>query len=109
MDWAETYPQLYLSQTPHHFLALHDHGRFTVVEKRNMTTSPDLLEVKSSIQGDLDTLRAALEVIQDAVMLHGEGARLSLVYEGGLGGKLKMYKRVVDTSYLPDKILEKFA
>jgi len=103
-DWSEPYPQLFLSQTPHHFLAVHQKGRFKMVEKRKLGSS-ELKDIENTTQMALWKLRQALGTIKDTVMEHGKSGRLSLVCQGG---ELKLYERSSQVSCLPEDILNKF-
>jgi hypothetical protein len=103
-NWSEAYPQLFLSQTPHHFLAVHEKGRFHMVEKRKLGSS-DLQDVERAVQKSLHKLRQALGTIKDIVVKHGESGRLSLVCQGG---ELKVYERSSQVSCLPEDILKNF-
>jgi hypothetical protein len=105
-DWKESYPQLYLSQTPHHFLAVHERGRFVRVDKRKLGSS-ELREVmKDVIQPDLKKLRRLLDLIKELVFEHGQRGRLSLVCQGG---ELKVFERTEQKSCLPDEFMDKFS
>lgn len=103
-DWSEAYPQLFLSQTPHHHLAVHDRGRFKMVEKRQLG-SASLKVVEKKGQTALRQLRQALDIIKDVVAQHGKAGRLSLVCQEG---QMKVYERSSNVSCLPEKIMEKF-
>jgi hypothetical protein len=103
-DWSEAYPQLFLSQTPHHFLAVHHKGRFNTVEKRKLG-SPALKDAENAAQTRLWQLRQALDIIKDIVVERGKSGRLSLVCQEG---EMKVYERSSDMSCLPDDILKKF-
>jgi hypothetical protein len=103
-DWKESYPQLFLSQTPHHFLAVHQRGQFLRVNKRRLQSS-ELDRVATSIQPDLKQLRRLLDIIKQLVIKHGERGRLSLVCQGGV---LKVFQRDSQDSCLPDEVLERF-
>ncbi|KAG6845626.1 hypothetical protein H0H87_006679 [Tephrocybe sp. NHM501043] len=104
-DWKESYPQLFLSQTAHHFLAVHARGRFEQINKRKLE-SPELKDIAlREIQEDLKKLRRLLELIKVLVMKHGEQGRLSLVCQGG---DLKVYERDNQASCLPDEVLQLF-
>lgn len=104
-DWKESYPQLFLSQTPHHFLGIHQRGRFTAVNKRKLD-SPELKKIATDyIQGDMKKLRHVLSVIKELAVKHGERGRLSLVCRGG---ELMVYERVSQDSCLPDEFLQRF-
>ena len=92
----ETYPQLYLSQTPYVYLAKHTSGRFGSVEKidiNGQAMTPYTKQAKDAI-GKLQLL---LVSILEAARKQGEGRSLSLVY---YGGKLKLYKRKEGTGKL---------
>lgn len=101
-DWVEGYPQLFLSQTPHHFLAVHNRGEFQRIEKRNLS---DLKKVDAQSQRDFRELRAALKTVQDLVVEHGERGRLSLVFSDG---NLEVFERKSQASCLPEDVLNKF-
>jgi hypothetical protein len=103
-DWNEAYPQLFFSQTPHHFLAVHNRGRFSAVNKRKLTSS-ELRAVEQQIQPDLKKLRAALDLIKEIVVKHGQRGRLTLVYRDGT---LQVFERVSSASCLPDEVMAKF-
>lgn len=103
-DWADAYPQLFFSQTPHHFLAVHNRGRFAAVNKRKLASS-ELLDVEGTIQPSLKKLRAALDVIRDVVVEHGQRGRLTLVCREG---RLQVFERVSAASCLPDDVMARF-
>ncbi|KAJ6476110.1 hypothetical protein C8R45DRAFT_873376, partial [Mycena sanguinolenta] len=103
-DWNDAYPQLFFSQTPHHFLAVHDRGRFTEVNKRGLT-SPDLKAVERTMQPNLRKLCVALRQIRDLVVKHGQRGRLTLVCRRG---KLEVFERTSDASCLPDEVMARF-
>ncbi|KAG6829788.1 hypothetical protein H0H92_003443 [Tricholoma furcatifolium] len=106
LDWKESYPQLFLSQTGHHFLGVHERGLFYRVDKRKLE-SPELREAASleKFQEDLKKLRHLLDVIREIVAEHGERGRLSLVCRAGT---LKVYERTSQASCLPDDVLKLF-
>ncbi|KAG6834218.1 hypothetical protein H0H93_011090, partial [Arthromyces matolae] len=90
-DWKDAYPQLFLSQTPHHFLAVHQRGRFYEIQKRKL----DSVELKAAARQeqlleDFKKLRRLLDQIKELAKKHGEGGRLSLVCKAG---ELKVYER----------------
>ncbi|KZT22808.1 hypothetical protein NEOLEDRAFT_1118864 [Neolentinus lepideus HHB14362 ss-1] len=103
-NWAESYPQLFLSQTPNHYLAIHRNGRFRTIVKRKLG-SPEMREVERKVQPSLKKLRQILQIVHDLVIEHGETGRLSLVCVGGV---LKVFKRTVVDSFLPDQFLSRF-
>ncbi|KAJ7258800.1 hypothetical protein B0H12DRAFT_436750 [Mycena haematopus] len=103
-DWKDAYPQLFFSQTPHHFLAVHDRGYFVAVNKRGLS-SPDLKAVERTLQPTLKKLRVALGLIRDLVVKHGQRGRLTLVCRGG---KLEVFERTSSANCLPDEIMARF-
>ncbi|KAJ6474409.1 hypothetical protein C8R47DRAFT_1144045 [Mycena vitilis] len=103
-DWTDAYPQLFFSQTPHHFLAVHYRGRFTAVNKRKLGDS-ELLANERQIQPSLKKLRGALDTIRALVVEHGERGRLTLVCRGG---KLEVFKRTSSASCLPEEVMARF-
>ncbi|KAF4617348.1 hypothetical protein D9613_005790 [Agrocybe pediades] len=103
-NWKEAYPQLFFSQTAHHFLAIHQRGRFVDVQKRKLM-SEQLQAVEEDVQVELKKVRKALDVIREIVLEHGLDGRLSLVC---VEGELKVYKRQSDESCLPESALRLF-
>jgi len=103
-DWAETYPQLYLSQTPSHYLAVHNKGQFSRVIKRQIGQG-DLVRIEKEAQSGWRKIKSVLEIIQRLVIRYGLEGRISLVCVDGV---LKVYKRSVRDSFLPDKLLALF-
>ncbi|KAI0049458.1 hypothetical protein FA95DRAFT_1489223 [Auriscalpium vulgare] len=98
MDWTEVYPQLYLSQTPHFYLGVHSRGNFSRIQKRSLA-EVDLEAQKQAGDANMQKLGRALELIQDIVIEHGHGKRLSLVCMDGI---LKVHERVGDGCLPPD-------
>jgi hypothetical protein len=103
-DWKEAYPQLFFSQTAHHFLAIHTRGRFIDIQKRKLS-SEELQNVAKDAQVELKKVRKALELIQEVVIKYGKGGRVSLVCTQG---ELKVYQRSSDESCLPESALRFF-
>ncbi|KIM43046.1 hypothetical protein M413DRAFT_443856 [Hebeloma cylindrosporum] len=103
-DWKEAYPQLFFSQTAHHFLAIHIRGRFIDIQKRKLN-SEELQNVAKDAQVELKKVRKALELIKEVVIEHGKKGRISLVC---VQGKLKVYQRSSDESCLPQPALSLF-
>ena len=103
-DWVEAYPQLFLAQTPHHFLAVHNRGEFERIEKRSLADS-EMKNVEAKLQGNFRKLRAALKTVQDLVVEHGERGRLSLVFRDG---SLEVFERRTQASCLPEEMFDKF-
>lgn len=103
-QWSNTYPQLFLSQTPHFFVAIQSNGNFTRLKRRNLD-NPEVKNVGLGMQPDFRKLLAALEKIQEVVVASGNEGRYSLVHEGG---DMKVYKRANQSSCLPEDVLSRF-
>lgn len=103
-DWRDVFPQLWLSQTPHHFLAAHDRGTFEAITKRTLD-DPDLRRVEAELQAGFRRLRRALQDIKELVVKHGKQGRLSLVFRNG---ELQALQRVSQESCLPESVMERF-
>ncbi|EIW52480.1 uncharacterized protein TRAVEDRAFT_61376 [Trametes versicolor FP-101664 SS1] len=105
-DWAEQYPQLLLSYTPHLFLGVHNRGTFDRVKKHALG-SAELRPVETGpkIQRAFRQLVAILRTIQDLVKAQGQRGRLTLLCQDGL---LKVYKRTSNAGCLPEDELVRF-
>ncbi|KAK7689954.1 hypothetical protein QCA50_006594 [Cerrena zonata] len=103
-DWKESYPQLYLSQTPHHFLAVHRSGMFNQIKKRNLEDR-EMKEIHAGIERSFRKLNTLLKTIQELVIGHGQRGRLSLVCKDGA---LKVHERKSQDSFLPDEVIRRF-
>ncbi|KIK69991.1 hypothetical protein GYMLUDRAFT_150751 [Collybiopsis luxurians FD-317 M1] len=103
--WREDFPQLFLSQTPYHFLGVHQSGRFIDVQKRQLKTSTDLVEAEKICQPAFQKLRIVLGLIQRLLMDAGEEGRLSIVCRNGM---LAIYERKSETSLLSESFLRQF-
>lgn len=103
-DWENAYPQLFLSQTSNHYLAVHDRGNFTRIIKRNLD-SPELKEIDAEAQPNFRRLRRVLQDIQSLAKEHGQRGRLSLVHQSGV---VRVYQRTKSTSFLPDDVVKRF-
>lgn len=104
-DWEDTYPQLYLSQTKHLYLGVHQTGTFLQLRKEDASANGSLGQVAKNAQPGLQKLRKALEFIQVLVKEHGLEGRISLVCKSGT---LKIYERSSKDSCLPDQFLALF-
>lgn len=100
--WAELVPQLYLSQTPHFFLALHAAGAVSEVRALG---ADELALREAAVQPALRRLRAALEAIQERAVEHGPGALLSLVCRDGV---LRLYEREDGRGAVPVEVMKRF-
>ncbi|KAH7087978.1 hypothetical protein BKA62DRAFT_627461 [Auriculariales sp. MPI-PUGE-AT-0066] len=83
IDWAESYLQLFLSQTQHHALGWHDRGTFTTIEHVTLAKLGERAEAKAQ-QANLRKLSVVLRQVVDAVKVQGDGKLLSLVCEDGV-------------------------
>jgi hypothetical protein len=105
LDWADTYPQLYLSQTPHLYLAKHSRGSFTSAEKFNLAGSTLVSYAKQAEEG-MGKLKAMLGEVLAEVKEAGSGVGLCLIC---VGGQLALYKRKEGTGKSVGKeILSRF-
>lgn len=103
-DWGEAYPQLYLSQTPHHYLAVHRTGTFFKVTKRKIGKD-DLVTIEKRAQAGFKKLRKLLGEVQTRVKKSGANGRISLVCKDGI---LKIHERTNNESCLPEDSLALF-
>lgn len=103
-DWADAYPQLYLSQSPHHYLAVHRTGTFFKITKREIGKQ-DLVKIEAKAQPGFKKLRKLLGEIQTRVKKGGADGRVSLVCKGGV---LKVHERISTESCLPGDLLALF-
>ncbi|KAI0671204.1 hypothetical protein C8Q78DRAFT_1131581 [Trametes maxima] len=105
-DWAEKYPQLLLSYTPHLFLGIHNRGLFDHVEKYSLGGAElQHVETDPDIQAAFRQLVSVLRTIQNLVKEHGKRGRLTLVCQNGV---LRVYERTTDAGVLPDSELARF-
>ncbi|KIY64784.1 hypothetical protein CYLTODRAFT_357962 [Cylindrobasidium torrendii FP15055 ss-10] len=107
LDWADVYPQLYLSQTAFLYLAKHTRGVFAPPEKYALTGSK-LKAHTTRTENHIGKLRQALGQIIKCVVAHksaGGGGLFSLVCKDG---QLGLYKREGGTK-LDEEIISKFA
>jgi hypothetical protein len=102
--WSKHYPQLYLSQTPHIFIATHTQGKFHTVRKWQLG-SPDLTRIAETFTDRLRKLRLALGVIREVVIARGKSGRLSLVLQDG---ELTVFERISKADCLPPEYLARF-
>ncbi|KAG8946991.1 hypothetical protein FRC04_011287 [Tulasnella sp. 424] len=91
MNWSEIYPQLFLSQTPHLYVARHQQGLFTgtSVTKYDMTSS-QLEKAAKAAEKPMARMYALLEAIVAAIRQEGEDVGMALTYDGK---KLALHKR----------------
>jgi len=103
-DWGDAYPQLYFSQTPHHYLAVHRSGTFFSIAKRKIGKN-DLVAIESKAQTGFRKLRKLLGDIQTTVKEGGTSRRINLVCQDGV---LKVHERNSKESFLPEDSLALF-
>lgn len=104
-DWAEAYPQLYLSQTAYLYLAKHNRGNFGIVEKIELAGDSMKVHAKQAEVG-MEKLKDVLNQVLDAVRKEGDGVGMSLVSEGQ---NLVLYKRKPGTGKaVGNEILNRF-
>ena len=103
MNWSKTYPQLFLSQTPHVHHAFHKSGNFTSVKKFTLGQS-NLADVDKGAQEGFKKLRKLLGDIRSLVFKHG-ATRISLVC---VGKTLSVYQIPQGESCLPRDALALF-
>ncbi|KAF7976193.1 hypothetical protein HWV62_7366 [Athelia sp. TMB] len=97
IKWPETYPQMWLSQTPWLYKASHNDGQFHTLNKTALE-SPELAEIAEKSKVRFERLRDALRTIKNIVVNAGLQGRLSFVLERG---ELKVYDRESKKSCLP--------
>ena len=103
-DWGDAYPQLYFSQTPHHYLAVHRSGTFFSIAKRKIGKN-DLVAIESKAQTGFRKLRKLLGEIQTMVKEGGTSRRITLVCQEGV---LQVHERNSKESFLPEDSLALF-
>ena len=103
-DWGDAYPQLYFSQTPHHYLAVHRSGTFFSIAKRAIGKK-DLVAIESRAQPGFRRMRKLLGEIQTMVKKGGANGRKSLVCNNGI---LRVHERNSEESCLPEDSLALF-
>lgn len=105
IDWAEIYPQVYLSQTAFLYIAKHERGNFNTLEKVELGSESMQIHARRAEQG-IAKLKLVLQDILDAAKKEDVGVGLSLVAKDG---KLALYKRREGTGKWPGKdITDKF-
>ncbi|KZT11773.1 uncharacterized protein LAESUDRAFT_808755 [Laetiporus sulphureus 93-53] len=102
--WNNAYPQLLFSQTPHIFFAEHKNGKFTSMA-RHQLGAPDMQEIDRGAEPRLKKLRSLLRDIQELAVRGGKTGRLTLLQRNG---KMEVYERTSDASFLPESISQRF-
>lgn len=88
--WNKVYPQLYLSGTPHLYLAKHSRGSFTTLQRYDLHGSTLRPYAKAAEQG-LGKLVESLRELSTYLQEAGPGIGFSLI--GSVSGDLKLYRR----------------
>ena len=102
--WKNSYPQLFLSQTPHIYYGAHKGGRFSEIKKFTLG-EPCLEPIDQNAQAGFKKLKVLLATIQELVRKHGTNGRISLVCKGR---ELGVYRRKNTDSCLPKRALALF-
>ncbi|KAI5121357.1 hypothetical protein M0805_000665 [Coniferiporia weirii] len=99
-DWQDYFPQLFLSQTPHSFIGIHERGQFQRIEAG---TLGDVFfsEQQRTQQTAFDKLCVLLEDIYRIAVNTDAGTRLSIVYSLETK-KLEVFERESAADSLPD-------
>ncbi|KDQ26224.1 hypothetical protein PLEOSDRAFT_1078415 [Pleurotus ostreatus PC15] len=104
INWSELHGQLYVSQTLHCFIGIHQQGTFSTLVRQNLRSAA-MERVRAAEQPKLKALRWVLGVIQDLLVKRGGNARVSLVSEAGVLG---VYECKTDGDCLPKELMEYF-
>jgi len=102
--WSRSYPQLFLSQTPHIYYGAHKDGNISEIKKFSLG-EPHLESIDQNAQVGFKKLKVALTAIQELVRVHGTDGRISLVCKGK---ELRVYRREKTGSCLPGYALALF-
>lgn len=102
--WGDSYPQLFLSQTPHIYYGTHKDGIFAGIKKFTLG-EPHLEPIDESAQAGFKKLKVLLTTIQEIVRKYGTDGRISLVYDGK---ELGVYQREESGNCLPKYALALF-
>lgn len=102
--WTRSYPQLFLSQTPHIYYGTHKNGNFLEIKKFTLG-EPHLEPIDQRAQVGFKKLKLVLTEIQDLVRKYGTEGRISLVCDGK---ELRVYQRKNEGSCLPKYALTLF-
>ena len=105
IDWKEYFPQVFLSQTPHHYLALHQAGRFKKIQIHSLKAGV-FLEQQEKQQQTFNNLYVLLKKIKELVLSEGEENSLTLVFQINTK-EFKIYERKTKTNLLPESWVQK--
>lgn len=104
LDLRSELPQLWFSQTPYHYVAVHDRGVFQSIRKDELGQG-EFVYAEEDVQAGLRKLRVILGSIQQLVKSRGSSGRLTLVCTKGA---LKVHERKEEETCLPDDLLRLF-
>ena len=102
--WSRSYPQLFLSQTPHIYCGTHKGGNFSEIKKFTLG-EPHLEVIDKNAQVGFKKLKLVLAALQERVRKYGGDGRISLVCEKR---ELGVYQREKTGSCLPKDALALF-
>jgi hypothetical protein len=102
---SEWLPQLMLSQTSASVLGIHKQGNFTRL-RRIALDDPDRDAAKAQAQVGLKKLRRVLEEIQDFMLGHALGKKVSFVCKDGV---LRAHERTTENGMLPEEFVARFS
>jgi hypothetical protein len=104
VNWSEIYSRLYLSQTPHAYFGIHDHGLFVRIERKGLDASDrDMVLASQDAEYGLRRLGSVLYALRES-MLEAKGDHALAVL--CRGGKLALYKRT--SNGLPEELIHAF-
>lgn len=104
LNWGDPYPQIYLSQTPHLHVAVHQFGTFNVIHKYKLGEGK-MKDVHARSEDGFRRLAALLGIIVAKQREAGPDERLTLVCQKGI---LKVHENYNGISCLPDELLALF-
>lgn len=105
LDWVDTYPQLYLSQTTYLYLAKHTRGSFNQVEKFALTGQEMKPHARRAEQGMGRLVNVLAEILTE-VRKQETGTLMSLLC---VGKKLSLHKRTTGTGIaVGEEIMSRF-
>jgi hypothetical protein len=103
-NWADPYTQLYFSQTPHIYVAVHRNGSFQSIHKKQLGEG-DLKDIHTDQEKNLRRLRVLLGIIVNKVKEAGADKQMALLCRRG---DLKLHENLDSRSCLPDDHLALF-
>jgi hypothetical protein len=101
---AEVLPQLLLSDSGTHYLAIHQNGRFTDLHA-TQAGDPALSETEQEVKEMFKKLHRVLEEVQAFVCGEARGSKISIVCTGGV---LRAFARRDEGGLLPADVIDRF-